>query len=126
MKPRILVIDDEADVRDALCILLKQWGCDVLAASSGPDALDQLNEYAQVRNLILSDYRLREGETGVEAIKLVQATLGAIPVVIITGDTAPERLKEATASDCVLLHKPLNAELLRYVLLEQLGSTVDA
>jgi two-component system, sensor histidine kinase len=115
----VVVIDDEGDVRDAVSVLLKQWGCNVLTAGSGAEALEVLDQHAQTPDVILSDYRLREGETGVEAIRAIQRCHGPTPAVLITGDTAPGRLKEAAASGCELLHKPVNAERLQHALLEQ-------
>ena len=58
---------------------------------------------------VISDYRLREGRTGAQAIAAVRALMGAgLPALLITGDTDPERLREATDSGVILLHKPLS------------------
>ena len=57
---------------------------------------------------ILADYRLREGCTGVVAIQKVLDAFGeGIPAILVTGDTAPSRLKEAAASGYPILHKPV-------------------
>ena len=63
--------------------------------------------------LILCDYRLREGENGLVVIKRIRAEYNeSIPAILITGDTAPDRIKEAQASGYLLLHKPVsNSEL---------------
>ena len=65
--------------------------------------------------LVLSDYRLRELRTGAEAIAALRAEFGArLPAVLITGDTAPERSREAHAVGVPLLHKPVSpAQLYR-------------
>jgi hypothetical protein len=58
--------------------------------------------------MIISDYRLRGGENGVDAAEAVLALLGMkLPVMIVTGDTAPARLKEATSHGYRLQHKPV-------------------
>lgn len=69
--------------------------------------------------LVISDYRLREQRTGAEAIAAVRAALGFdVPALLITGDTAPERLREAEASGVALLHKPVvPADLYRAILI---------
>ena len=65
----------------------------------------------------MSDYRLRGTQTGVDAIGAIRERLGfALPALLITGDTAPERLRDAHASGLLLLHKPVAAADLRRAL----------
>lgn len=65
-------------------------------------------------NAILADYRLPGGRTGIEAAKDVHRVCGReIPAVILTGDTAPDRIAEALASGFKLMHKPVQPEQLR-------------
>ena len=117
----VVVIDDEAAIRNGLEILLGSWGCHVLTAASGADAVRQLGQAERYPDLILSDYRLRDGENGVDAIRRIIDSLGRpVPGVLITGDTAPDRLREAQASGYRLLHKPLASEKLRAFLIEAL------
>ena len=107
----VLVIDDEAEVRAAMALLLGGWGYGVLAVASAQDALDRLNGPPQA---IVADYRLRAGQTGAEAIAAVRAAWGpAIAALIVTGDTAPDRLREAAASGHPMLHKPASPARLR-------------
>ncbi len=59
------------------------------------------------------DYRLQGLTTGTEAASEVFALLErTLPVIILTGDTSPERLREASASGYLLLHKPIDPERL--------------
>ncbi|MGE5477975.1 MAG: PAS domain S-box protein [Bacteroidales bacterium] len=112
----ILVIDDEPDVRDSLGLLLESWGHTVLSASSAEDALRRLQGWGRVPDLILADYRLQNGDTGGQAIARVEVHLrpiAKIPAIILTGDTAPERLQQAQALGHGLLHKPVQPEALR-------------
>jgi two-component system, sensor histidine kinase len=122
----VVVIDDEGDVREAVEILLRQWGCHVLAADSREQALQMLRRHDRMPDAILCDYRLREGETGIGAIEAIQQEWGLAPAALITGDTAPDRLREATASGHQLLHKPLNPRLLKTVLCAMLTSAKTA
>jgi two-component system, sensor histidine kinase len=103
----VLVIDDEADVLEAMKILLRQWGCAVIAVESGAQALAALRQRDRAPDAILSDYRLREGETGIAAIQAVHREWGEMPAALLTGDTAPDRLVEAGRSGYTLLHKPI-------------------
>jgi signal transduction histidine kinase len=103
---RILVIEDDATVRNGMLHLLRDWGCECEAAESIQQAvaLAELNR----PEVIISDYRLRGNRTGVEAISALRARFGDdLPALLITGDTAPERLREAQASGIPLLHKPV-------------------
>jgi len=109
----ILVIDDEATIREAMRSLLTGWGHDVILAGSCEEMLTQLEECPVRPDLIICDYRLRAGENGIEVIRRLQSEYNEdIPAVLITGDTAPDRLSEAKASGFLLLHKPVaNAKL---------------
>jgi CheY-like chemotaxis protein len=107
----VVVIDDEAAVREAMTVLLVGWGYRVLATAAADEALAALNE-APVA--IVADYRLRENQTGDDAIRRIHAAWGdTIPAMIVTGDTAPERLRFATQSGFALRHKPVSPSRLR-------------
>jgi CheY-like chemotaxis protein len=65
-------------------------------------------------DLVIADYRLRNGETGFKAIERIRAELGTtIPAFLISGDTAPERLRDAREKGLHLLHKPVPPMRLR-------------
>ncbi|AWI80650.1 hybrid sensor histidine kinase/response regulator [Parazoarcus communis] len=113
----VVVVDDDLAIREALAEVLCGWGCHVLTAESAGDALSQLADAAFSPDAIIADYRLREGRSGTEAIAGIRRALGRdVPAAILTGDTAPERLREASASGLLLLHKPVQPSRLRAVL----------
>ena len=68
--------------------------------------------------MILADYRLQNYETGVDVIHAIYNYYqdSNIPAIIITGDTAPNRIKEAKESGFQLLHKPVSGGKLRALL----------
>lgn len=108
---RVLVIDDDESVRAGMAQLLCDWGCACVAVGSIEEALKEAR--ARRPHIVISDYRLREQRTGAEAVAALRAELGAhLPALLITGDTAPERLREARASGVPLLHKPVSPSLL--------------
>ena len=110
---RILVIDDEAMIRVGMRQVLEEWGCDVQEAESIEQALDVIQDKCEI-DMILTDYRLRENTTGIEAIQRIQiACHKNIPAIILTGDTDPQRLREAKDSGFKLLHKPVSPAKLR-------------
>jgi two-component system, sensor histidine kinase len=113
-KGLVVVIDDEPAILDATLSLLAGWGYDVVACSSGDEAISRLSASPARPALILCDYRLREGESGLVVIERIRAEYNeAIPAILITGDTAPDRLAEAKASGLLLMHKPISNGKLR-------------
>ena len=115
----VLVIDDDEIVREGMVHLLRDWGCECQAAESIEEALALARVLPP--DLVISDYRLREQRTGVEAIAALRTLLGnSLPAVLITGDTAPKRLREAKASGVPLLHKPVSPSQLYRKLVEVL------
>ena len=113
----ILVIDDEPEVLRGMKGLLEQWGCRVLTAESIAQAAAHIRASAPCPAAIVADYRLRNHETGVEAIARIRSLVKKeVPGLLITGDTAPERLQEAYASGYQILHKPVPPARLRALL----------
>lgn len=113
----IVVIDDDALVLDSMRGLLQGWGCHVVTAASQSEVLAGLAGCGKRPDLIISDYRLAHGKTGFELIEHLRKAFGAdIPAFLISGDTAPERLQEASASGYLLLHKPVDPMTLRAML----------
>jgi signal transduction histidine kinase/CheY-like chemotaxis protein len=101
----VLVIDDERAICDAMALLIRGWGYEVLAIESAAEALRAL---ARLPDAIIADYRLRDDKTGAEAVAAIRDAWGSrIPALIVTGDTAPERLRQAKESGFALLHKPV-------------------
>ena len=110
-----LVIDDDPLVREGLTLLIEDFGWRVLAADSAADALRLLREGSKTPDLVIADYRLEAGATGLEAIRAVETALQAqgrpSPLsVVLTGDTAPQRIADAEASGYRILHKPIAAK----------------
>lgn len=116
---RALLIEDNVNMRGYMHDLLLHWGCKCDAATSVDDALALAR--ANKPNFLISDYRLNESRNGIEAIAEIRALLGAaLPAMLITGDTTPERVAEARANNIHLLHKPLSASELRQEIMQLL------
>jgi len=107
----LLAIDDEPVQRSAMEMLFRQWGCEVLTAGSAEEALAKLAWAARPLDVIIADYRLRDGVTGAQAISQIRRSLYRnVPGLILTGDTEPARLIEAKASGFDLLYKPVDPD----------------
>jgi CheY-like chemotaxis protein len=110
----VVVVDDEAAILDAMRMLLEMWGCTVITAASGAEALERLGRASRAPDVLVCDYRLRAHEDGIGVIEAVRAEFNEdIPAMLITGDTAPERIREIEASGLLVLHKPLQEDELR-------------
>jgi len=123
----VLVIDDEEEIRDSLSELLRNWHCDVVASASGEEAVLSLQKNKIRPDIMLVDYRLCGDETGAAVIDRINALYEkndmaqTIPAVIVTGDTAPDRIKEAERSGYRILHKPVAPDAIRSLLEEMIG-----
>lgn len=114
---RVLVVDDEPDVRLGLGLLLRGWGCDVLEAESHVQAVAAMEAAQWQPEFAIVDFRLAEGKTGLEVLDWLHEHFGAdLPGIVISGDIAAERLHEVQASGYPLLHKPVSPAKLRSVL----------
>ena len=113
----VLVLDDEASVLDAMRSLLERWGCKVTTTASPEEAEAYLASASTRPDLLIVDYRLRQHASGIETIGRLRELAGvSIPALIVTGDTAPDRLREAQESGFPLLHKPVTPARLRTVM----------
>jgi signal transduction histidine kinase len=121
----VVVVDDDPLVLESLGGLLRQWGCRVTAAVSA-DAIIAALSGADPPDLIISDLQLANGQTGIAAIAALRNVFGTpIPAFLMSGDTAPERLREAQESGHHLLHKPVRPMKLRATLNQLLRSHTE-
>ena len=111
----VAVVEDDAQVRDALGALLAQWACVVLGAAHAGGVLAQWRALGRPPvSAIVADYRLVDGDTGDQAIAVLRAEFGtATPAVLLTGDTAPPQLAALHASGFDWWSKPVAAPTLR-------------
>jgi CheY-like chemotaxis protein len=117
----ILVVADASIVLEGTGGLLGAWGYSVLTTGSDEAALIRLAERQQRPDLIISDYHLASGKTGIRAIEQINAVFGSsIPAILTSGDTAPEPLRNAKDKGYILLHKPVDPMRLRAVMHELL------
>ena len=110
----VVVIDDEEQARLAMTLLLEQWGCTVLSAADVEDALIALEEYEYEPDAIIADYRLRENQTGIQAIEAIRSHLGVnIDAIIVTGDVERTKLIDINEHGFTSLNKPCDPVQLR-------------
>ena len=106
---RVLIVDDERAVAEATSLLLEIEGFEVSLASSEQEALDHVR--AHVPDVIVSDYHLRGGETGVRVVAAVRDRVRhPIPVIFVTGDTAKPAIEGSRIENARLMNKPVRAD----------------
>jgi signal transduction histidine kinase len=115
---RVLVIDDEPAILSGIRYLLKSWGCDVAIAEDRTQALEAVNEWPVPPDIVISDLRLRDGESGLDVLAaLDHYYTGKIDRpfarLLITGETRSDRLREIMAAKIPVLYKPVSPEQLR-------------
>jgi two-component system, sensor histidine kinase len=128
-KGLVFVIDDEPSVLKGLRLVIEDWGYTVLTARTELEAVNILNGRKQAPDVIIADYRLRGICNGAQVVAHIRQTFGAmVPCILITGDTAPERIREANDYGFTLLHKPVEPVKLRAAIAENLSpqATGDA
>jgi signal transduction histidine kinase len=113
----VLLIDDERAIREATRELLRPMQVNVIVAATIAEAVAFTEQSSERIDMILSDWRLRGQENGLEAVRAVRAVSGeGTPAVLITGETSPELLKQAHEAGLVVLHKPLQPrQLIRLI-----------
>ncbi|MBV5262504.1 chemotaxis protein CheB [Pinisolibacter aquiterrae] len=109
----ILVVEDEPEVRDLLELVLERQGHRVVVAPDGAAALDLVIEGTLRPDLVLADFNLPGGLTGVEiAARLREKIRRPLPAIILTGDISTDTLRDIAGLDCLHLDKPVKAEVL--------------
>ena len=115
----VLFVEDDRAVRLGVTMLLETWGMNVVAARDRDELAELLEHIEDEPSAIISDFRLPGGCTGRAVVDMV-GERWRVPSIIITGDTAPERLREARSAGNRLLHKPVKPDELARTLEELL------
>ena len=92
--PKVLVIDDQPDVRTLTGMLLKHLGYDVVLADNGQKGLDLYRQ--EHPDVIVLDLTM-PGMDGIEVLKLIRSVDPIQPVIVVTGDGRPETEREVRA-----------------------------
>ena len=115
--PLVAVAEDDRLQLAALEAMLRDWGCQPVAAPSAAGLMALLEQGGTAPDVLVTDMRLPKGEDGPALAARVRARFGAgIPVLLLTGDTHPEVEERARAADLTLVHKPVHPNRLRRAL----------
>jgi signal transduction histidine kinase len=119
---RLMVIEDDALVAQAMQMMLSSWGCEVTLASGVQEALGHL-EAGTIPHIVLSDYRLRAGENGLETVQSLRTRAGfSIPACLMSGDIDNSLATVCQDAGIQFLRKPVQPATLRGQILQLLKS----
>jgi len=117
----VLVIDNDTSVREAMQTLLERWSCRMTFVSGLSELANLITSKAYRPGLVLADYHLDRGETGLEAVLRLRSAYGAdLPAVVITADHTAE-VAGLVAPHCDILRKPVRPAELRALMHHLLG-----
>lgn len=113
----IVVVDDETSILRAMESLFKTWKMKLVTARSAEEALSQLKQLGSAPDFLITDYSLPGDTDGIQVARQFRAAFGAeLPVLVLTGDTAPDTLQRITNAGLKIMHKPVRPARLRAAL----------
>lgn len=109
----IILIEDDVKITNAWGLLLESEGYRVATAASATDARAIVEHLGQAPDLVISDFHLLDGSTGVQAVQDIRAAFGKnIPAFIVSGDTSKVVQDARELDNSMLMSKPVNIDLL--------------
>ncbi len=114
----VMVIDNNPEVLVGMKALLKSWHYKVLCVANERKALRAVSLIGRLPSVVLADYQLDDGVTGVEVLNSLSAQVGApFDAIILTGDTSQKCILDAHKNHYKVLHKPVAPGKLRAMLI---------
>ncbi|WP_156927125.1 NahK/ErcS family hybrid sensor histidine kinase/response regulator [Azospirillum halopraeferens] len=110
----LLVIDNEPATLTSMASLLQEWGCNVLTVETEDEARAAIGPRHDAIDLIVADFHLHDGRTGLDAIRTIREHCGRyVPAVVITADRTAEMQASVKEHGHHLLTKPVKPARLR-------------
>ncbi len=117
-KPHVLLVEDDAALRDATRLLLRTEQYEVTAVASLAEAVTAAKTIESL-DVVVTDYHLERGETGMQVIEALRARLGeSLKAVLVTGDTSSAMRELPRHPLTRLASKPMQADALLALLQE--------
>ncbi|MEJ2522060.1 MAG: PAS-domain containing protein [Gammaproteobacteria bacterium] len=112
----VLCVDNQPSTLEGMAHLLEGWGCQVLPAASTAEAIAAVDGADRTPDLVLADYHLEGGDTGLATLAAIRELWGDVPSAVITADHGEVVREEVRQAGCPLLRKPLKPAALRAVM----------
>lgn len=121
----VILIEDDVQVANAWGLLLEAEGFRVATAASAKEARAVVEHLDSAPQLIISDFHLLDGSTGVDAVAEIRRRFDQIiPAFIVSGDTS-KMVKEAHSTEnCAIMNKPVNTDHLLKVAKEAIATGI--
>ncbi|MFD1914403.1 hybrid sensor histidine kinase/response regulator [Halodurantibacterium flavum] len=113
---RAMVVENDTAMRGAYVLLMQGWGMQV-AAAAGTDAALGLLAQGPPPDILLSDYQLDRGDTGLRTIRAFRDRLGDLPALLVTAERAPFLVAQARGLAVQVLEKPVAEPVLQQAIL---------
>ena len=119
---KLLIVDDEIDIREFAKSFFKKRNIDVFTASGGRQAIDLIEQESP--DLVLLDVRMEE-MTGIEVLRELRAKKNSSKIIMVTGVEEEETIEEANKLGVIgYIHKPLVLEELEKIVLAELNKVL--
>jgi PAS domain S-box-containing protein len=106
---RVLVVEDDRDVRELVVVMLQGFGYAAIVAESGPRALDLLDSGMAV-DVVVSDVLMPDGMSGFQLAREIRRRLPRLPIVLTSGMTGLSGAAEDEGQDLPILRKPYRCD----------------
>ena len=110
---RVLCVDNQSDILEGMSQLLGGWGCEVITATSTVEALRTIGNGNPRPDMVLADYQLDDGDTGLVTLAAIGEHCGAIPGAVITADHGDDIRDLVRNAGYPMLRKPIRPAALR-------------
>lgn len=113
----VLLVEDDAELRRAMTVLLGKWDVSVLDAANSTEAIGLLDEIEITPDAVLIDYQLEAGEDGVSLAEALFERHGRVPTCILSANRSSELRLRCAEAGLPLISKPIDAGKLERFLL---------
>ncbi len=109
----VLLVENDADLRRALVLVMERWGAEVIEAASAAEAMALIADLGILPDALVVDHQLEPGETGLDLIGRLTARAGPLPARLITASRDPALRQSAAEAGVVVMEKPVSPAALR-------------
>jgi CheY-like chemotaxis protein len=114
--PKVLVVEDDKAILRATRAVLKRWHFLSVEATRGEAAIAMVAKREVCPDLAIIDFLLPGGMDGVDTATYLRQIIPDLPILLITGEATPDRMRKISASRLPHITKPVDIEALRIVL----------
>ncbi|SMX32644.1 PAS-domain containing protein [Maliponia aquimaris] len=112
----VLLVENDEELRRALGLLIERWGGSVLDAGSVEEAQALLHDIGILPDVLLADYHLGKGQTGVDLVRQLRARNAGLPARVMSADRSSDLQALCEQVQVGLMTKPIDTEALEVFL----------